>query len=90
MVSVRFDPIFKVQNRRIQSWNPLVRNTRSFKTHASKLSTAIPNEILNQIDYIKPLANSINLYDRHVAVSTGTYTITVLPGLKLGMTGQEV
>lgn len=34
---------------------------------------AIPEEILNQLDRKKPLENSVNLYARHFALSTGQY-----------------
>lgn len=40
---------------------------------SSALRPQIPADILEQIDVKKPLANSVNLYARHVSLSTGTY-----------------
>lgn len=37
------------------------------------LSTSVPQDILDQLDQKKPLANSVNLYSRHFSVSTGEY-----------------
>lgn len=42
------------------------------------LHPSIPQEILDQLDFKKPLANSVNIYDRHFSVSTGQY-VPLLP-----------
>ena len=51
--------------------------TRPYSTTLRNLRSpqeSIPEEILGQLDWKKPLENSVNSYDRHFAVSTGQYT----------------
>jgi (2Fe-2S) ferredoxin len=52
-------------------YRPCFIKQRGFASSA--LRPQIPADILEQIDVRNPLANSVNLYVRHVSLSTGTY-----------------
>lgn len=48
-----------------------VITTRGFASPVSR--TQIPVDIVEALDLKKPLANSVNLYTRHISLSTGAY-----------------
>ena len=57
-----------------QSVTPVaVQNSIRLYLYNRSYSTSIPQDILDQLDHTKPLANSVNLYSRHFSVSTGEY-----------------